>query len=202
MKMAKLGVALMVMAFMLLAGAAFAADKPATSTAVFAGGCFWCMESDFEHEKGKVTDVVSGYSGGKTANPTYYDVSGGDTGHLEAVQVTYDPALISYAQLLEIFWQNVDPFDANGQFCDKGSQYRAAIFYANDEEKKLAEASLKKVEEKHGKKVETLILPAAPFYIAEEKHQDYASKQTLQYKMYRNGCGRDAALQKLKEEAK
>ena len=202
MKMAKLGVMLMVLAFVVLAGAAFAADKPAMKTAVFAGGCFWCMESDFEHEKGKVSDVVSGYSGGKTVNPTYYDVSGGDTGHLESVQVTYDPALISYGQLLDIFWQNVDPFDPNGQFCDKGSQYRAAIFYGSDEEKQLAEASLKKVEEKYGKKVETLILPAATFYPAEEKHQDYSSKQTLSYKMYRNGCGRDEALEKLHEETK
>lgn len=202
MKMAKLGVMLMVLAFVVLAGAAFAADKPAMKTAVFAGGCFWCMESDFEHEKGKVSDVVSGYSGGKTVNPSYYDVSSGDTGHLESVQVTYDPALISYGQLLDIFWQNVDPFDPNGQFCDKGSQYRAAIFYGSDEEKQLAEASLKKVEEKYGKKVETLILPAATFYPAEEKHQDYSSKQTLSYKMYRNGCGRDAALEKLHEETK
>jgi len=202
MKMAKLGVAFVVMAFMLLAGAAFAADAPKSKTAVFAGGCFWCMESDFEYEKGKVSDVVSGYTGGKTANPTYYDVSGGDTGHFEAVQVTYDPALITYAQLLDIFWQNVDPFDANGQFCDKGSHYRAAIFYATDEEKGLAEASLKKVEEKYGKKVETLILPAGTFYIAEEKHQDYASKQTLSYKMYRNGCGRDATLKALREQGK
>jgi methionine-S-sulfoxide reductase len=202
MKMAKLGLALVVMAFMLLAGVAFAADAPKSKAAVFAGGCFWCMESDFEHEKGKISDVVSGYTGGKTANPTYYDVSGGDTGHLEAVQVTYDPAQITYAQLLDIFWQNVDPFDASGQFCDKGSQYRAAIFYANDEEKGLAEASLKKVEEKYGKKVETLILPAATFYVAEEKHQDYASKQTLHYKLYRNGCGRDAVLKGLREQGK
>ncbi|MEZ0259449.1 MAG: peptide-methionine (S)-S-oxide reductase MsrA, partial [Alphaproteobacteria bacterium] len=107
MKMARVGVALVIMAFMVLAGAAFAADKPAMKTAVFAGGCFWGMESDFEHEKGKVSDVISGYTGGKALNPTYYEVSGGDTGHLEAVQVTYDPALITYAQLLDIFWQNV-----------------------------------------------------------------------------------------------
>lgn len=201
MSLKMLGAALVMMAVVLMAGGAFAAD-PQKKTAVFAGGCFWCMESDFEHEKGKVLDVVSGYTGGKTQNPTYYEVSGGDTGHFESVQVTYDPATITYTQLLEIFWQNVDPFDENGQFCDKGSQYRAAIFYGSDEEKKLAEASLKKVEEKYGKKVATLILPAAAFYPAEEKHQNFHDTQALHYMMYRNGCGRDAKLDKIHEGAK
>jgi methionine-S-sulfoxide reductase len=194
-----LGTALVMLAVVLIAGAAFAADAAKTKTAVFAGGCFWCMESDFEHYK---LDVVSGYTGGKTVNPSYAEVSGGDTGHFEAVQVTYDPATMGYAQLLDIYWQNVDPFDENGQFCDKGTQYRAAIFYGSDEEKKLAEESLKKVEEKYGKKVATLILPAATFYPAEEHHQNFHDQQSLHYKMYRNGCGRDAKLEKIHEQAK
>jgi peptide-methionine (S)-S-oxide reductase len=183
-----LGAALL--ALCLWTGAAHAAE---TKTAVFAGGCFWCMESDFEYQKG-VSAAVSGYTGGTTKNPTYQEVSSGDTGHFEAVRVSYDPAQVSYEQLLGIFWQNVDPFDPNGQFCDKGSQYRAAIFYSGADEKAAAEAFQKKVEEKFGKPVATLILPAAPFYEAEEYHQDYKSKNSLHYGMYRRGCGRDSDL--------
>lgn len=181
---------------LLWSGTAEAAEK---KTAVFAGGCFWCMESDFEHEKG-VEKAVSGYSGGTTMNPTYEEVTSGDTGHLEAVEVTYDPEVIGYDKLLEIFWQNVDPFDAEGQFCDKGSQYRAAIFYASDAEKAAAESSQKAIEKKFGKPVATLILPAAPFYAAEDYHQDYKEKNALRYEMYRRGCGRDDRLRSLRQE--
>jgi len=170
------------------------ADAP--KTAIFAGGCFWCMESDFDDQKG-VLKTTSGYTGGTTANPTYEEVSSGTTGHLESVEVTYDPAVVSYAQLLTIYWQNVDPFDAEGQFCDKGTQYHAAIFYGNDDEKKLAEESLQRVEKKFGKPVETLLKPASTFYPAEEYHQDYHHKNAFSYGMYRRGCGRDARTKEL-----
>ncbi|MDE1151171.1 MAG: peptide-methionine (S)-S-oxide reductase MsrA [Micavibrio sp.] len=170
------------------------ADAP--KTAIFAGGCFWCMESDFDDKKG-VLKVTSGYTGGTTVNPTYEEVSSGATGHLESVEVTYDPAVVSYAGLLTIYWQNVDPFDAEGQFCDKGTQYHAAIFYGNDDEKALAEESLKKVEQKFGKPVEALLKPASIFYPAEEYHQGYHKKNAFSYGMYRRGCGRDARTKEL-----
>jgi peptide-methionine (S)-S-oxide reductase len=185
----------LLLALSLWTGAAQAAE---TKTAVFAGGCFWCMESDFEHYKGKgVVSVVSGYTGGTTKNPTYHEVSEGDTGHFEAVEVTYDPAVIGYDKLLDIFWRNVDPFDPYGQFCDKGTQYRAAIFFGSEAEKAAAEASEKKIAEKFGKPVATLILPQATFYPAEDYHQDYHDKSSLRYMAYRRGCGRDASLEKI-----
>lgn len=165
-------------------------------TAVFAGGCFWCMESDFEDKKG-VVKVVSGYTGGMEDYPTYKQVSSGKTGHFEAIEVTYDTNSVDYADLLDIFWQNVDPFDENGQFCDKGTQYRAAIFYRNDREKELARASLAKVEKKFGKKVATSIRAAKRFWPAEDYHQDYHKKSSVSYKYYRFSCGRDKKLEKL-----
>ena len=167
-----------------------------TKTAVFAGGCFWCMESDFEDHKG-ISKVVSGYTGGHTVNPTYEEVSSGATGHFESVQVSYDPAVVTYPELLTVFWQNVDPFDAEGQFCDKGSQYHAAIFYGDDEEKKAAEESLAKVEKKFGQPVQTLLKPASTFYPAEDYHQDYHTKNAFHYQMYRSGCGRDARTKEI-----
>lgn len=175
------------------------AEKPVPvsteATAIFAGGCFWCMESEFESLKG-VSDVTSGYAG-EGERPTYEQVGTGETGFKEAISVTYDPKVVSYQRLLDIFWSNVDPFDDKGQFCDKGSQYLAAIFVSTPDEKKLAEASLKKVEAKFGKKVATQILPAADFYEAEDHHQDYASNNALRYKLYRQGCGRDDRLKQL-----
>lgn len=164
--------------------------------ATFAGGCFWCMEPEFRNTNG-VKDVAVGYTGGTTKNPTYEQVSGGGTGHLEAIEVTYDPAVVSYASLLEIFWRNVDPLDEHGQFCDKGSQYRAAIFTHDEAQKKAAETSKENVQKMFGQKVATLIFPASVFYPAEEYHQQYYIKNPERYKRYRNGCGRDADLRQL-----
>ena len=173
------------------------AAKPAAyKTAMFAGGCFWCMESEFEDKAG-VIGVISGYAGGQGENPTYERVSRGSSGHLETVQVTYDPNMVSYKELLQIFWQNVDPFDAQGQFCDKGSQYRAAIFYADEKEEALAKSSVKAVEAKFGKPVATTLKPVSHFWPAEEHHQDYKKNNPTGYKFYRMGCGRDGRLDEL-----
>jgi peptide-methionine (S)-S-oxide reductase len=176
----------------LIAGSA-AAQTQQTATAIFAGGCFWCMEPPFDKTEG-VISTTSGYTGGQKANPTYEEVSSGTTGHFESVKVEYDPTKVTYEQLLEVYWPNVDPFDSSGQFCDKGDQYRSAIFYGNEKEKELAEASKKQMAAKLGKPIETLILPAAQFYPAEDYHQDYYKKNPLKYKFYRYGCGRDARL--------
>jgi peptide-methionine (S)-S-oxide reductase len=185
------------------AGAQARAGGPAPAVATFASGCFWCTEADFEKVPG-VLDVVSGYTGGRGADPTYEQVSAGGTGHLEAVQVRYDPARVSYAQLLDTFWRNVDPFDARGQFCDKGEQYTGAVFVATPEERALAEASKRRVAERlagRGGPVVTRILPAAPFYAAEAYHQDYAKKNPVRYTFYRSRCGRDARLRALNDGA-
>jgi peptide-methionine (S)-S-oxide reductase len=138
--------------------------------------------------------VVSGYSGGTLANPSYERVSAGGTGHAEVVQVSYDPGRISYARLLEIFWRNVDPFDAGGQFCDRGESYKSAIFVAGAAERQLAEASKAALEKRFGKPIATRVRDAAPFYPAEDYHQDYHAKNPLRYKFYRSSCGRDARL--------
>lgn len=181
-----------------LATFTFAAGKTTAATAIFAGGCFWCMEPPFKALEG-VTSVRSGYTGGKTENPTYEQVSSGATGHFEAVEVTYDPKKITYEKLLETFWRNIDPLDDAGQFCDKGSQYKTAVFYANETEKKAATASLDALKKGtlKGKTIYTQILPAAKFYPAEGYHQEYYLKQRLQYQAYRLGCGRDKRLQKV-----
>ncbi|MGH9458196.1 MAG: peptide-methionine (S)-S-oxide reductase MsrA [Thermoanaerobaculia bacterium] len=165
----------------------------AVAKAIFAGGCFWCMEPPFDRLDG-VLSTTSGYTGGAKASPTYEEVSSGTTGHYEAVQVLYDPAKISYAQLLDVFWRNVDPFDASGQFCDKGGQYRAAVFVADDAERAAAVASKAAVEQRLGRAVVTEILPAATFWAAEEYHQDYYQKNHIRYKFYRAACGRDRRL--------
>ena len=165
--------------------------------ATFAGGCFWCMESPFEKIDG-VRAVVSGYTGGAKENPSYEEVSAGTTGHVEAVQVSFDPAKVSYAQLLDVFWRQIDPTDAMGQFVDRGSQYRAAIFYHSDEQRRLAEASKAKVaaSRRFAKPVATEILPAGRFWPAEEYHQDYYRKNPIRYKYYRWGSGRDEFLER------
>ncbi|WP_237066440.1 peptide-methionine (S)-S-oxide reductase MsrA [Microbulbifer guangxiensis] len=165
-------------------------------TAVFAGGCFWCMEPPYDKLDG-VLKTTSGYSGGKVANPTYEQVSGGGTGHAEVVQVTYDADKISYAQLLDVFWKNVDPLDGGGQFCDRGDQYRSAIFYGNAEEKQLAEASKQQVAQQLGKPVATQVVPEATFYPAEDYHQDYYQRNPVRYKYYRYRCGRDQRLEEV-----
>jgi peptide-methionine (S)-S-oxide reductase len=164
--------------------------------ATFAGGCFWCMEPPFDAVDG-VVSTTSGYTGGHTKNPTYEEVSAGGTGHAESLQVLYDPAKVSYGKLLDVYWHNVDPLTANAQFCDHGTQYRTAIFYHDEEQHRLAEATKKEVEKKLGHPVVTQIVPASAFYPAEEYHQDYYKKNPVRYKFYRFNCGRDRRLEEL-----
>lgn len=165
-----------------------------SATAIFAGGCFWCMEADYEKQAG-VTGVVSGFTGGTLPNPTY---SGNHQGHFEAVEVTYDPAIVDYAELLDVFWKNVDPFDNQGQFCDKGPSYRSAIFPGNESEKVLAEQSKAKVAARFsGQTVYTEIRDRGQFWPVEEYHQDYSLKNPVRYKYYRWNCGRDQRLEQL-----
>ncbi len=168
-------------------------QKPARAVATFAGGCFWCVESDFDHVKG-VISTTSGYTGGKVANPTYHQVSAGGTGHAEAVEIVYDPNVVSYSQLLNHFWHTVDPTVKDRQFCDVGNQYRTAIFVHNPAERKLAEESKKKVAAQLGTRIYTEIADAGPFYKAEDYHQDFYTKQPLKYKFYRWNCGRDQRI--------
>ncbi|MDP2211074.1 MAG: peptide-methionine (S)-S-oxide reductase MsrA [Candidatus Aquicultor sp.] len=166
--------------------------------ATFAGGCFWCMEAAFKLQQG-VVSAVSGYSGGHTENPTYDAVSTGTTGHYEAVQVTYDPSKISYERLLEVFWHNIDPTDAYGQFADKGTQYKTAIFYHDETQKQMAEQSKRSLGDsgKFDKPIATAILPAGAFYAAEEYHQDYYVKNAVHYQLYKKGSGREKRLEEM-----
>ena len=185
-------------------GAAQADQK----TAVVAGGCFWCVEKDFESVPG-VTSVVSGFAGGKTANPTYKQVTAGGTGHYEAVQITYDDSKVSYADLMTLFFRSVDPTDAGGQFCDRGDSYRTAIFVSGPAERAAAKAASAEAEQQLGAPIATKILPAGPFYAAEDYHQDYYKSSDIiitrfgprtkasAYKLYRETCGRDARVQQL-----
>lgn len=168
----------------------------ANKTAIFAGGCFWCMEPPFEKLEG-VLDVRSGFAGGRTENPTYKQVTYGDTGHYEVVQVSYDSEKISYEKLLEVYWSNVDPLDDKGQFCDKGAAYRTAVFYNDEKEMELAQTSKERTEKILKKDIVTELLPAGSFYAAEEGHQDYYLKNPFRYKAYRWNCGRDKRLDKL-----
>jgi peptide-methionine (S)-S-oxide reductase len=166
--------------------------------ATFAGGCFWCMEPPFDELPG-VISTTSGYTGGRTKNPTYEQVSSGGTGHAEAVEVVYDPSKITYARLLDVFWKNIDPVTPNRQFCDIGTQYRSAIYYHNDEQKRLAEASKKALENsaRFQQPIVTEIGSASPFYRAEEYHQDYYKKNPIRFKFYKYRCGRDQRLEEL-----
>ncbi len=166
--------------------------------AYFAGGCFWCMEETFEKVPG-VVSVTSGYTGGEKVSPTYQEASNGGTGHAEAIEVRYDPSRVNYGQLLEVFWHNIDPLTPNAQFCDHGNQYRSAIFYHGDEEKRLADASKLALSQSGRFKapIVTEIVVAEAFYPAEEYHQDYYLKNPVRYKYYRAGCGRDARLKQL-----
>ncbi len=167
------------------------------SKATFAGGCFWCMEPAFDKLEG-VISTVSGYTGGTKENPTYEEVCTGTTGHAEAIEIDYDSSKISYADLLETFWHNIDPTDPGGQFCDKGSQYRTAIFYHNEEQKALAEASRQALlDSKRYQNVYTEIVPATTFYPAEVYHQGYYKKNPIPYRIYRDACGRDQRIQEL-----
>lgn len=176
------------------------AQAPAAkvATAVFAGGCFWCMEHDFDQVPG-VISTTSGYTGGHVANPTYEQVSAGGTGHAESVQVRYDPRKVGYQKLLDVFWHNIDPVAVDRQFCDRGSQYRSAIFYRNADEKRLAEASKQKLEAsgRFKQPIATQIVAASTFYPAEDYHQDYYKKNPVRYKFYRFNCGRDQRLEEI-----
>jgi peptide-methionine (S)-S-oxide reductase len=163
--------------------------------AIFAGGCFWCTQSDLQKVPG-VVSVISGYTGGRVPKPSYEEVSAGGTGHRESVEVTYDPQKISYAKLLDVFWHNIDPTDNQGQFCDKGPEYRSAVFYLNESQRQLALASMEAVRERFGT-IYTDILPSGPFYRAEEYHQDYHKKNPVRYHFYRFNCGRDQRLREL-----
>jgi peptide-methionine (S)-S-oxide reductase len=180
-----------------LATAAFAQAPAPTAIATFAGGCFWCVEADFDKVPG-VLSTTSGYTGGKTDNPTYSQVSSGSTGHAEAVEIAYDPAKVGYQALLDVFWHNHDPLAKDRQFCDSGSQYRAAMLYHDEEQRSLAEESKKAVQTKFTPRlVQTEIVPAGPFYKAEDYHQDYYEKNPIRYKFYRFNCGRDQRLEEL-----
>ena len=164
--------------------------------AYFAGGCFWCMEESFEKLEG-VKEVISGYSGGTTSNPTYKEVTFGDTGHFEVVEIIYNNNIISYNELLKNFWINVDPFDAFGQFCDKGYSYRSVAFYQNAYEKSQIEKSISEIENKFAKRVVTYVREFEVFYKAEDKHQDYYQEYLLNYLMYKKGCGREEVLKRI-----
>ena len=186
-----------VILFIVLAASAGSLSARGMKTATFAGGCFWCMEPPFEKLEG-VVSVISGYTGGTTENPTYKEVSKGTTGHAEAVQITYDPDIISYEKLLEVFWMNIDPVDRGGQFYDRGSQYRTAIFYHDNRQKKAAEKSKEEIRAS-GKFIDAIateIVKFRKFYPAEERHQDYYRKNSLSYNNYKKASGRESYLKK------
>jgi peptide-methionine (S)-S-oxide reductase len=191
-----LGVAAIGMAAAQTASPPAAAGQRAVAT--FAGGCFWCVEADFDKVKG-VISTTSGYIGGHTPNPTYTQVSGGRTGHAEAVEIVYDPTVVSFEKLLRHFWRNIDPLAKDRQFCDAGSEYRSAIFVHGDEQRRLAEASKKEIEQSGRFKgpIQTQIVQATQFYKAEDYHQDYYLKNATKYKFYRFNCGRDRRLEEL-----
>ncbi len=183
---------------------AFAIEaQPGLERATFGGGCFWCMEKPFEEING-VVSVIPGYTGGHRENPTYPEVSSGETGHLEAVEIAFDPGKISYTELLDLFWRQVDPTDPGGQFADRGDQYKTAIFYHSEEQKKAAQASKEKLDQSgtFDKPVVTEILQGTVFFPAEEYHQDYYKKNPVRYKLYRYGSGRDRFLKKVWSEIK
>ncbi len=204
-KLKNFGLTAFAIYMMLLVSLAWSETKPgqeqvtsALETAIFAGGCFWCMEPPFDKLDG-VVSTISGYTGGHLANPGYKQVSAGGTGHFEALQVTYDPTKITYATLLNVFWHNVDPLTDDGQFCDKGESYRTAIFFRNDEQQKLAEVSKSELDQSGFFKqpVVTELLLAKTFYPAEDYHQNYYQVNPVRYKYYRFTCGRDARLKEL-----
>ena len=188
----------MILIILLVAATGSAGHAAEQAKAVFAGGCFWCMEEVFEKVEG-VVSVTSGYMGGQKTNPTYEEVSAGGTGHAESVEVVYDPARVSYQKLLDNFWKNVDPLTPNAQFCDHGSQYRAVVFYGNEEEKRQAEASKQSIEQakRFTEPIVTQIAMASKFYPAEDYHQDFYKKNPTKYKFYKYTCGRAQRLEQL-----
>ena len=186
------------LSLLLLIGSAACAQAPATAKAVFAGGCFWCVESDFDKVPG-VISTTSGYIGGKTAKPSYEQVSGHGTGHAEAVEIVFDPAKVSYAKLVEHFWRTIDPTTKDQQFCDRGSPYRTAIFAQDAQQLKIAQDSRSALEKSKPFKepIVTEVVQASAFYPAEDYHQDYYLKNPVRYKYYRSSCGRDSRLKQL-----
>ena len=182
--------------FFFIAVTAVTQERPNTALATFAGGCFWCVEADFDKVKG-VISTTSGYTGGRTANPTYEQVSHGGTGHAEAVEIAYDPAQVSYEKLLDAFWHNIDPLAKDRQFCDVGDQYRTAIFYHGEVQRATAERSKVLVQSRFKEPIQTEVVPAGLFYKAEDYHQDYYLKNPIRYAFYRFNCGRDARLEEL-----
>ncbi len=186
--------------FLTLGGIAYAADRESkgteTAKATFAGGCFWSVELLFDKVDG-VLSTISGYTGGTKKNPTYEEVTTGTTGHAEAVQVTYDPKKVSYEKLVEVFWRNIDPLTPNAQFCDVGSQYRTALFYHDETQKRLAEKSKKALQGRFKQPIVTEIVAASQFYPAEDYHQDFHLKNPVRYQLYRAGCGRDRRLEEV-----
>jgi peptide-methionine (S)-S-oxide reductase len=187
---------LVVLCLLALAPAAGAAPADTLEVATFAGGCFWCMEEAFDTVDG-VVSTTSGYTGGTVERPTYEQVSSGRTGHIESVQVIFDPAVVSYADLLRTFWRNIDPTDGGGQFCDRGSQYVSAIFVRNPRQRGLAESSKRELETMRSSTIVTPILPATTFWPAEEYHQDYYRKNPVRYRFYTFNCGRKARLEEV-----
>lgn len=192
--MRKLLIGLLLLSTNLMAGPE--GDVHETAEAIFAGGCFWCMEPPFDELPGVIV-TTSGYIGGFRENPSYREVSAGNTGHAEAVKVVYDPDRVSYQELLEVFWRNIDPLAVNRQFCDIGDQYRSAIFYLGEQQRALALASKRQVAQRFEEPVATEIEEAGVFYPAEKYHQDYYRKNPIRYKFYRYNCGRDQRLEAL-----
>lgn len=188
----------LVLALLTTSATGQAASDTDTATAIFAGGCFWCMEPPYDKLEGVIA-TTSGYTGGSVTNPTYEQVSAGNTGHYEAVRVQYDPDQVTYQELVEVFWRNIDPLDGGGQFCDRGSQYLSAVFFQNDEQRAMAQKSLEQLQAGPlaGRNIATKILPAMQFYPAEAYHQDYYMKNPLRYRFYRFTCGRDGRLEEL-----
>lgn len=196
MKYAFTTLALLALSPLAVANQAVTQGPPGTEMAVFAGGCFWCTESDFDKLPG-VVETLSGYTGGSAETADYQQVSSGSTGHIESVAVFFDPSKTSYAELVEAFWPTIDPLTANAQFCDRGHQYSSALYYANEEQKALLEASRDAIKARFNEPIQTLILQRQPFYAAEDYHQNYYEKNPLRYTFYRTTCGRDARLEDL-----
>ena len=180
--------------FLIISTNSYSEDK-----AYFGGGCFWCMEESFEKVNG-VIEVISGYSGGTTSNPSYKEVTYGNTGHFEVVEIIYDKSIINFEKLLGIFWKNIDPFDSQGQFCDKGYSYRSVAFYKNNNQKNQIIAAIKNIEKKFSKKVVTYVRKFDEFYKAEENHQNYYQEYFINYLLYKKGCGREKKLKNIWSE--
>nr|WP_051234262.1 peptide-methionine (S)-S-oxide reductase MsrA [Halomonas halocynthiae] len=178
------------------ASALASSSSVSSKNAVFAGGCFWCMEEAFDKVSG-VTATTSGFSGGKTENPSYRQVVNGGTGHLEVVEVEYNPEQVDYPELLDVFWRNIDPFAVNRQFCDEGDSYRSAVFVSNEAQRELVETSRKALAERFGRNITTDILTASTFYPAEKAHQNYYTENPLRYRFYKSACGRTERLQEV-----